>query len=299
MNKKEYLIKYFCENNCTHLFMNGGKINVKNTQEFHEDYLESIKSGVKLSVVEKVPQLSKFKMFLDIDNKEPLDNVQDFLINILHYFDHKCVICLSNGSHGIHIIFQNFLVSQDEAKIIADKIPSCFNIDKSVYNTGLRMVFSQKKNLSKYYIPKYIWTGKLISLDNFDVYNTKILDTCSIIPNVIINVERNLQFYNKLDKTKNLKHKIYNLSYIHEKYTDISFTKISKINNFYIINTDSNYCTNINDYHKNAYIYFIINCKKIYQKCFCKCSNKSCSSYIGKKYNVSHVLYNEIKALNL
>jgi len=43
-----------------------------------------------------------------------------------------------------------------------------------------------------------------------------------------------------------------------------------------------NYCTNIQDYHNNARIYFSITDNKIAQRCFCQCKNKAdCYKYVS------------------
>lgn len=297
MNKKEYFYKYPTTCNHTHLFMNGGKIHVAHNMvpQFHDDYIDSIKNGKKLSIVEKVPKDSKFKMFFDIDIKKPIENIENYLQNFLESFsNYKCIICTSNGSHGIHIIFQDYNVDIPDAINLANVTKKQFDsIDTSVYKTGLRMVYSYKKNEPSYYIPKFIYTNQtLISLENTDIYNSKIIDACSILPIYCIPVSNNsLQNYNSTNTNVNI---ILCLDFIHDNYKNVHVKKISKIQDYHIINTYNKYCTNINDYHKNAHIYFVVHDGYIYQKCFCKCSKENhCSNFIGKKYKISY----KIKAL--
>ena len=303
MNKRDYFFKYKCVSEYTHLFMNGGKINVIQSMVpvFHDDYIDSIKNGNKLSIVEKVPKDSKFKMFFDIDNKDPIENIENYLNDFLKCFSkYKCIICASNGSFGIHIIFQDYHVDVKDAICIATNHAQNFNgIDTSVYNTGLRMVFSYKKNVPNYYIPKYIYTQQtLISLENTDIYNSKIIDACSILPIYCIPIS--IQDQGNNIKGNNIKgnnikgNNIICLDFIDDHYKYVCVKKITKIQDYHILNTESKYCSNIKNYHKNAHIYFVVHNDYIYQKCFCKCSKENpCSNFVGKKHKVSY----KIKAL--
>jgi len=315
MNRRDYLIKYKpISFNMTHVFMNGGKINTLNNDEFLNDYVKSINNNINLSIVELVPKCNKFKMFFDIDikNKNIREKYIDKFTDILK---EKCVICISNSttSYGIHIICSDLIVTSEEAiqkanelnnlKII-DDTNNLKIIDTSVYKTGLRMIYSHKKEKQEYYYPKYIWDEILIELDETFQLSKNVLKVCSIFP-ITQSYNKQITQYPKVDNcTNNCKSmckvdnektkKILDLSFIHEEYRNIIVTKKFKQHNYIILNTKNKYCMNIKKEHKNAYIYFVINNKKeIIQKCFCNC--ETCISYKGYIKKIPYKLYYELR----
>lgn len=297
MNKRDYLIKYKPKSfNMTHVFMDGGKIDALN-DDFLNDYLKSINNNTNLSIVELVPKCNKFKMFFDIDIKN--ENIRkSYIDKFTDVLKEKCVICVSNStsSYGIHIICSDLLVTSEEAIKKANELNIPF-IDTSVYKTGLRMIYSHKREKQEYYYPKYIWDEILIELDETFAISKNVLKVCSIFPT---------QSYNKYSKdicnkdicNKDIneinKYKTLDLSFIHERYSSIIITKIFKHHNYIILNTKNKYCMNIEKEHKNAYIYFVINNKKeIIQKCFCNC--ETCISYKGFIKKIPYKLHYELR----
>ena len=84
-------------------------------------------------------------------------------------------------------------------------------------------------------------------------------------------------------------------------YKNVKITKIKRMSDDTIcIGTNSHFCMNKNAEHDN-HVYFVVNKKKIYQKCFCS-NNKTeqrqfgkCAEYKSKGFPFSWLLYNELK----
>jgi len=72
-------------------------------------------------------------------------------------------------------------------------------------------------------------------------------------------------------------------------------TKVFKNNKNYLVQTNSNFCENLNRNHSSNHVWFLVDSKDktIYQKCFCRCETlegrKSgfCKDFSGRKNNLS------------
>lgn len=157
----------------THLSLVNGKYNVPENKrnEFNLKYLEAIKEGSeKLYLIEKITN-SKFSFFLDIEipknNTETLnDNVVLLIIEktkviIKKFFDivenkdlSEVIISKridEKNNPRYHLNFYNLVLNNTVAIILSSLIIENLDpihkhlIDKSVYNTALRMLGSYKK----------------------------------------------------------------------------------------------------------------------------------------------------------
>ena len=164
----------------THLSFNGGKYYVPDEQmdEFYKKYYKSmIESTENLYLIEKIYD-SSFAFFLDIElNKKeysPDINIQDRISQIIKSTS-LCIDTLfkneitdtetevddsqkldyhviSKRNNKYHINFPNLNVNKQIAIVIINKLKEYVNssimklIDTSVYNTGLRMLGSQKSD---------------------------------------------------------------------------------------------------------------------------------------------------------
>ena len=54
---------------------------------------------------------------------------------------------------------------------------------------------------------------------------------------------------------------------------------------FHALLSDSRFCQNIMDEHRSRRVYFVVDVRKkeVLQRCLCKCSNKTCSSFVSRK----------------
>ena len=175
------------ETNLSHVLMDGGKLSVPfdRLNDFYEKYVEAVKSGEKLYVVEQ--KTDTYNFFLDIDYKAPeplgLDEIQDISKVICDtvkcHGGKECLIsvampreCKGLMKTGVHLNWSNFVVNQLSAIALRDFIIAALSkfksgvdwntvIDSSVYGnakrktrgSGFRMPWSHKMERGETYLP--------------------------------------------------------------------------------------------------------------------------------------------------
>ena len=279
----------------THLLMTGGKLCVKDEQKFVTEYHSEIQKGKKFSIVEKIDKSLKFKMFLDLDIKDPVDNKINFLEGLMTNCDeHKkgcmAIICEGIGTNGFHIIFQRWNVDSTEANSFVSKLK--YDVDTSVFNTGLRMPFSIKGNVDQYYYPKYLWKNSTMTIlkTKEEIHDIRLLEGCCIRTKYKTSYIP-LQMKDMNHGVKNLMTRF--IRSICNEYENTNILSTKKIKNCVTCLSDSKYCMNIKKKHGKNHVYFVIKDKLMYQKCHCKKYN--CDNFKSKPFNVPWVLLEELK----
>lgn len=166
-------------NNLSHVLLDGGKLSVPfdKLNEFYEKYIEAVKSGEKLYVVEQ--KTEKYNFFVDIDykSKDPLgiDDIKDICKiicdQVKKHSQEECLIsialpkvCGSLVKTGVHMNWLGLVVDQVSAIALREHILVALTtsrpgqdwneiIDSSVYGSavrktkgsGFRMPWSFKK----------------------------------------------------------------------------------------------------------------------------------------------------------
>lgn len=170
----------FCNgSNLSHVLMDGGILSVPfdRLNEFYEKYIDAIKGGEKLFVVEQ--KTEKFHFFVDLDYKDDeelsFDRLEEVCRTICDrvatFSDKKALISVAEPKpcgklikHGIHINWSGFVVDHGSAMALHSHIVSALSIlfpsmnwndivDTSVYGggkrnakgSGFRMPWSHKK----------------------------------------------------------------------------------------------------------------------------------------------------------
>ena len=164
--------------NLSHVLMDGGVLSVPfdKLNEFHEKYIEAIKSGENLFVVEQKSE--KYNFFVDIDYKDEraltLDEIQDICKiicdKVKRHGGKECLISVSPpkkvGNYtktGVHLNWSDFVVDQSSALALREHILVALSkakgatdwneiIDSAVYGSlsrktkgsGFRMPWSHK-----------------------------------------------------------------------------------------------------------------------------------------------------------
>ncbi len=162
----------------THLSLVGGKYTVsgKNVHEFHKQYVNNYKSCF---LVEKVKYPSFF--YIDVDKIDK--KTTSTLIQRLKSLGLNCIIAFrkpnENNEYGMHVIASNVVEDKYEAIKLCTYFVGNYG-DISVYNTGLRMIGSNKNNKTKrVYFPYFeLNNGTLIQIK--ESINTSLLNKCSI-----------------------------------------------------------------------------------------------------------------------
>jgi P4 family phage/plasmid primase-like protien len=151
----------------THLSFINGKYNVPegDLDEFNKKYHEAILKGEKIYLMEKIHK-TKFKYFLDIDTPESSDITKitkELLTTILetnegilkkHVSGYNSEYIISKRNDKYHVNYYNIIVDNQSANqlstLLCEKLGKLGNvIDKSVYNSSLRMLGSRKKESEK------------------------------------------------------------------------------------------------------------------------------------------------------
>ncbi len=283
----------------THLFMDGGKLllSKEKSEHFWKTYKNLILSKTSICLVER-SNAEKCRYFLDIDLKnieKPFD-VDAFVQRVaIDFHDAVYVICFRRDEthiYGVHVIFHSLTYSSvEDAKSISKTFHWVDGIDESVYSTGLRMIGSVK--------PTQEPREDTMYLPAFKVYGTTIKKVAKSISQRAINeTSIRLSYVNRVAQEK--KHAtvlcmqctedlIPETALLHKNYTDC-ITQIQHYkDDYFIANTNSRYCMNIKKEHKSAYVYFVIHPKTrmMYQKCFCKCTDKTCKTFKSRGIKLS------------
>ena len=170
--------KFTHATNLSHVLMDGGVLSVPfdKLNDFHEKYIEAIRSGEKLFVVEQ--KSPKYNFFVDIDYKDEraltIEEVQDICKiicdKVKRHGGKDCLICVSPPKNvgeytktGVHLIWSNLVVDQASALALREHILVALSkakggtdwneiIDAAVYGdarrktkgSGFRMPWSHK-----------------------------------------------------------------------------------------------------------------------------------------------------------
>lgn len=170
----------FCNgSNLSHVLMDGGVLSVPfdRLNEFYTVYIESVKKGEKIYVVEQ--KTEKFNFFVDLDYKSKdqlaFETVEEFCTTICDrvstFSDKPALVsvaepkkCGDLTKYGVHINWHGFVVDHGSAMALHSHIVSALNIlfptddwneivDTSVYGggkknakgSGFRMPWSHKR----------------------------------------------------------------------------------------------------------------------------------------------------------
>jgi hypothetical protein len=71
------------------------------------------------------------------------------------------------------------------------------------------------------------------------------------------------------------------LSLLHRRYSDARITRMTVHANgsYYIITVDAQFCQNVGREHNSSNVYFLATRKGVHQRCYCRCTNKTCREY--------------------
>lgn len=266
----------------THYSMVGGKYNIpmSDTNDFHTLYCENYSS---CHLVEKVTYPGR--LFVDIDKvseKEVKQTIETLVVSNVP----SAIVCIrekdENGYYGVHIITSVIMINKEDAVNKCQNMLKTIAVDKSVYNTGLRMIGSNKKIMGRQYFPYFkITEGQMRTLDR--KITKSLLDQCSIRPtdDELLNVCKIHTVPLAKQVVSSLRMPI-SLGYIHPNYANTRILSKRIIDGYTVLNTDSKFCQNINKEHKSVSVYFVVSRDRIYQKCFCRCSHHTCGTYKSK-----------------
>ena len=308
MSLKKYLSSFKSDVKFNYVSFDGGKyyINTENRNTFVQNYCDAYNRNEYLYLVECC--LYPCKLFIDIDNKDIQDIDYKCIIREIssHFSRHNMVVCLCTQTHGIHLIFNDIMLDSPDRirEIIPDNIMKY--IDTSVYCTGLRLIGSRKLNEDRVYLPRYTYrNGKKIETYNLQQLTPQLFELCCI-QTIYSKQKHNIPKVCQICSPQGDILQNHFLGKLHAVYSTCKIKKAFMQNNVIYIQTNSKFCLNLNDNHKNNYVYFIIKKNnqddhELFQKCFCKCNttvNRQhgyCRNFCSKKMIISRKDYNFIK----
>jgi len=285
--------------------MDGGILYVppEETDEFFREYIQTIKSGQKLYVVEQ--KTPRFKFFIDFDYKDPEKLSDDDILNfckIIHSATGSVSDCLVARTKprpvkegiktGVHIHWPDLIVDRTDALKLRTKIILALGdgpwetiIDPMVYGgSGLRMLWSHKKPSGDPYIPWRSIHGREFSKEP----DSEILRLFSVRVN------------GSESSTYSEPVKIGGIEEFIQKYIKGQHkTRVKKIHKHehdgWYVQTDSTFCENINREHKSNHVWFSIRSGRISQKCF----DETCCKFSGQEHILPPSIGEQLKNVDL
>lgn len=262
--------------------MTGGKLHVPINMYsmFVQLYLESAND---LYIVERFGGI--FIFFLDIDN---YSNTNALIETLIDKYKRDFIVLKCTKNKGFHVIFPEWRVNVDQATKLANILETP-KPDTGVYKGhSLRMPGSLKPNENRSYMPiGFTKSGEFI-------HCTKL--TNQLFKECCVSVSEYATFSKAeascvISKQGYLQ-KILEGTELQPYYQNAKITRVTKLGKYTILVSNSHYCQNIQDNHKSNCVYFVISPDKcIRQKCFCRCSHRTCSTYKGKKYPINYSAY--------
>lgn len=311
------------------VFLNGGKFACADVSERSgvlRDYARAIVAGQKVSLVE-IKTFPTFVFFIDLDFPACYDkeDIEDFTRKLCKAVHETCggrricvASCFRANKRGVHLVCPGLVCTGAQAaawrasllasmRRIGHSCRDCDMdaiIDESVYRkgTGLRMLFSVKKDDMNVYVPWIDWTIAegfercVVPQSVDDIANILLMfgvQDCDVRTSLLKPAtpacerdacERDEGDANNAAWTSLLRD--LNVLTCSESVTKITVSK----NKECVLKTNSKACRNLRrlNGHNNANIYFVasINADAIclHQKCYCRCNttkerrhNKPCS----------------------
>jgi len=285
----------------THLLMDGGMLNVppEETEEFYRAYIQAVKSGTKMYVVEQ--KTERFKFFVDLDYKAPEKLSDTDLVefcNIIHEATgtkSRCLIAKAQPrpvkegiKSGVHIHWPDLVVNRTEALNLRTKIITSLGegpwdtiIDASVYGgSGLRMLWSHKKPSGDPYIP---WRD-LVSGRDFP----KEPDEATLA-----------LFAIRTDEVGRLAHETVEIEgleeFIQRYLMGQRRAQVKKVQRHehdgWYAQSDSKFCERIRTEHKSNHIWFSIHSGRVSQRCF----DEECREFHGQEHILPPSIVEQLK----
>jgi hypothetical protein len=291
----------------THLLMDGGILHVPHEEadEFFRTYIQEVRQGTKLYVVEQ--KTERFRFFVDIDYKAPEKLSEEKIENIcrtIHSVVSKGRCCIARArprpctegiKTGVHVHFPDVVVTKGEALSLRTRIllaldekdpslPWSQIIDASVYGgSGLRMLWSHKKPTGDPYIPWKSLGGEIFSKEP----DTGILELFSI-RTLAETTEEPCEL--SLEDSEPLER------FIRTKFVGQEDTRVKRVirheHNGWYIQSNSKYCERISDRHKSNHVWFSVRQGGIISQ---KCFDEDCKEFSGREHNLPPSIVEKLK----
>lgn len=280
----------------THLLMDGGILLVDQPDEFHKEYIEALKAGEKMYVVEKKSEI--FRFFVDLDHQGESRLSASEICAIAKHMNtvtkKRCYIALTQSrilasgkvKTGVHFHWPDLLVNKTDAIKLRNQILMTLPegpdwdkaIDASVYSgSGLRLVWSHKREGQTDYPPYTPWktvsTGGTIR----DLPTEPAVDTLKLF-----SVRTDEVPAPKTELTQNFSKLEEYINKYMDGHSEARVLRVFKTRSdlSHCVQTDSRYCERLKKNHRRNHVWFKIRQGTIRQMCL----DDDCKDFSGKPY---------------
>jgi hypothetical protein len=273
--------------------MNGGVLNIKNTRDFHEDYVDRVKRGDRLYICEKRSHTFTFYIDFDYYGEEDLDYLAIFII-VCGIVNHgECVIAKSGTrvvkgvtKHGFHLVWPTLHVNHASGETIRQKILNNFGEDEwpkmfDSFSSCLRMLWSYKNDAeSTWYEPwGYIQNGEFKEFEDSSP-SVEFLEKFTIRQNS--DCKESIKTDSIDDGYMGLLERFIQVHVRGQEKARLLHSNVTRNSKGIWISTNSKYCENIKREHKSNHVFFIIQNGILQQRCL----DSLCQNFKGRGYAV-------------
>jgi hypothetical protein len=277
----------------SHVSMNGSSslfVPSLDVAEFFREYINQVKNGNKLYLVEAKTKLFKFFMDIDYisDDKLTRESIIEIAKRINTCIPGKCLISISKSckkkdriKSGIHLHWPDMIVTKKKALDLRLKVPEDLIefVDESVYKgSGLRMLWSFKKNGDSAYTPFYDLSSDSPLSSDPSVELLKLFSIRSEFDELFSEDQDDLVINEGCHIS----------TFIRQNFKgqeNLIIKKMKNEPNKITIQTNSHFCEKIHTNHKSNHVFFVIDKKNftIFQKCF----DSECAKFESRRRRLS------------
>jgi hypothetical protein len=313
----------------THTLMNGSGVLIVPLQQrerFYEMCMRCLFNREKLFMVEQTKSSDRFRMFLDIDyvttgeqGAVTDETIKQWALHLYRAFPSLGTILVSTCTraqgedfkNGIHFSWPHVTVTTSSAINILSRMTNVLNdydsdipwstvLDKSVFKTGLRTIWSYKmkretKELVVPYVPRFEVNKDGLTEIPQSNPTASMLERFSILPhgnelNHFGGNETIISGHNGDDEL---------IKWIRDMYPKHNVNRIEKVipkKTYWVIATQSKYCEFINREHKGNHGWFLVD--KESKTVLFKCHDEDHKCLNGHKFMVHPKIIKYLQRLN-
>jgi len=313
----------------THTLMNGSGVLIVPLQQrerFYEMCMRCLFNREKLFMVEQTKSSDRFRMFLDIDyvttgeqGAVTDETIKQWALHLYRAFPSLGTILVSTCTraqgedfkNGIHFSWPHVTVTTSSAINILSRMTNVLNdydsdipwstvLDKSVFKTGLRTIWSYKmkretKELVVPYVPRFEVNKDGLTEIPQSNPTSSMLERFSILPhgnelNHFGGNETIISGHNGDDEL---------IKWIRDMYPKHNVNRIEKVipkKTYWVIATQSKYCEFINREHKGNHGWFLVD--KESKTVLFKCHDEDHKCLNGHKFMVHPKIIKYLQRLN-
>ena len=313
----------------THTLMNGSGVLIVPLQQrerFYEMCMRCLSNREKLFMVEQTKSSDRFRMFLDIDyvttgeqGAVTDETIKQWALHLYRAFPSLGTILVSTCTraqgedfkNGIHFSWPHVTVTTSSAINILSRMTNVLNdydsdipwstvLDKSVFKTGLRTIWSYKmkretKELVVPYVPRFEVNKDGLTEIPQSNPTASMLERFSILPHG--NEPNHFAGDDTIISGASVDDEF--VTWIKQVYPKHNISKVEKVipkKTHWVITTTCKYCEFIGKEHQSNHIWFLVD--KESQTIMSKCHDEDHKGLSGRKLMVHPKIIKYLQKLN-